>query len=163
MNSCSDVIVNVAANWADDIFPPAGQALCLIVLTFGPAVAVVLFRPFDTALVNGGVAAGWLIACGLLAPMGLLAMAMFDTIAGLNPVTVIRSIARVPGPYFVAALLFDIVLSAYVLLSFLAGLAHIPWFLSALVMGFVELYALAVAMRILGLLYRTEKDRLGWT
>ena len=150
------------SSWTDDILPPAGQFYALALLTFGPAIALRLWHPFDTDEANEGVALGWLAVCGLLAPMGLLAMAMFDTIGGLNPVVIIRSIARVPGPYFTAAFLFDLVLCAYALLSYLAALAGIPWFLAALVNGFVELYALAVGMRILGLLYRTEKDRLGW-
>ena len=149
-------------NWTDDILPPAFQFYAIAVLTFGPAIVLRLFHPFDTDEANWGIAAGWLVFCGLLAPMGLLAMAMFDTVAGLNPVVIVRSIARVPGPYFAAAFVFDLVLCAYILLSYLARQAGIPWFLASLVLGFVELYALTVGMRILGLLYRSEKDRLGW-
>jgi hypothetical protein len=149
-------------NWTDDILPPAAQFILVILLILGPPFVMERLHPFDSDSVNSAFALGWLLLSGILAPMGLLMIVMFDSIGALNPFTIVLAIARAPGPYFTAALLVDFVLSAYAVLSYLAHLAHLPWFLSALVMGFVELYALAVAMRILGLLYRTEKDRLGW-
>ena len=149
-------------NWTDDILPPVGQFIALALLTIGPAFVVMRIHPFETAAANYGVAAGWLLVGALLAPMGWLGMTMFGSLGALNPVTIVLSIARVPGPCLTATLLFDLVIAAYFTLSYLAGLAHLPLLLTAAVLGFSELYAIAVAMRILGLLYRTEKDRLGW-
>ena len=94
--------------------------------------------------------------------MGMLLLAMFDSIGALNPLPIIRSILRIPLPYLVAAGTFELVLFTYVVLDHLTHLMGLPSFVTSLVTGFLELYAFSVGMRILGLLYRTHKDRLGW-
>ena len=97
-----------------------------------------------------------------IAPMGMLTLAMFDTITALNPIGLVWSILRIPGPYFVAALAFEAVIAVNILKPFVvAVLIPIP-FVPALISGFLNLYLIMVGSRILGLLFYTQEDKLGW-
>jgi hypothetical protein len=164
------------SDWTTEILQPCGQMFALLVLTFGPAM-VLAFMRFQYSLSRygaAGTAPAWfdeygdmlayasMAAGALFAPMGMLMLAMFDSVAALNPIPIILSILRIPLPYLVAAGTFELVLAAYVTVDHLAHLMGVPSLLTSLVMGFMELYALSVGMRILGLLYRTHKERLGW-
>ncbi|HVV72421.1 MAG TPA: FHA domain-containing protein, partial [Verrucomicrobiae bacterium] len=148
-------------DWKDDILMPYLQLLALLALFFGPALIVAVWHPgTDTQSALGLLAA---LAFGaFLAPMGMLALAMFDTFAALNPVALMWSILRIPGPYFAAATSFLLALMLY---WFVAGalekLVGIPLF-AGLISAFLYLYLLAVGVRILGLLYRTRREDLAW-
>lgn len=149
------------SDWKDDILMPYLQLLALLVLFFGPAVIVAAWHPGTD--IQTGIAFLAALAFGaLLAPMGILALAMFDTITSLNPIALVWSILRVPGHYFVAAAIFELILLIY---WFVAGalemLIPIP-LVPGLISSFVYLYLVAVGMRVLGLLYRARKDDLGW-
>jgi len=164
------------SDWTTDILDPFKQMLALIVLWFGPAILIALvmlqyhlapFGSWGTLPVwldkYGGLIAMATLAVGaLFAPMGMLMLAMFDSIAALNPVPIIQSILRIPLAYLVAAAVFELVLVAYVAVDRFAYLLGAPLLLTGLVTGFLELYAFTTGMRILGLLYRTNKERLGW-
>jgi hypothetical protein len=148
-------------NWVDDILVPYFHLIALVALTFGPAWVIAVFLPATTpyywALVIATTVAG-----AFLAPMGMLALAMFDTVTALNPMTLIWSIQRIPWHYLVAAIAFESVIGAYVFCeAFVGKVVPIP-FLGSLVAGCLNLYLLAVAMRILGLLYWSKKEELGW-
>lgn len=99
-------------------------------------------------------------------PMALLAVAATDNFLALSPHVVLPSIVRVFIPYLVTFLL----LGALVAVRMAGGTAAamIPFQQVALklgatiVMGFVSLYLLTVEMRLLGLLFRSYRARLGW-
>ena len=94
--------------------------------------------------------------------MGMLALSMFDTFTALNPMALVWSILRIPGHYVVAAVAFGLVIGAYIFCdAFVGTILPVP-FVGSLVAGCLNLYLLAVAMRILGLLYWTKKAELGW-
>jgi len=147
-------------DWRDDILMPYLQLVGLVVLFFGPALVVAAWHPGTD--IQTGIAFLAALAFGaLLAPMGILALAMFDTISALNPVALVWSILRVPGHYLVAAVIFELILLIYWFVEgALEKLVPIP-LLSGLISSFVYLYLVAVDMRVLGLLYRTRKDDLG--
>jgi hypothetical protein len=150
-----------AGEWLEEIVQPCGEMVALVLLTFGPAMILRWWHPlgdkYAELLFIAAAAAG-----ALFAPMGMLMLAMFDSIAALNPVPIIQSILRIPKPYLLAAATFESVLCAYVAIDALARSTGLPPVLTGLVTGFVELYAMSVGMRILGLLYRTHQERLGW-
>lgn len=99
---------------------------------------------------------------GVLAPMGMLALAMFDSVGALNPIALIWSILRIPGPYLVAAATFEMVTVVYFIVGHWIGrLLPVP-FLSGLIGGFLNLYLITAGMRILGLLYIAKERELGW-
>ena len=149
------------SNFSEDILAPCLQGLALWLMTFGPAIALLFWHPFgdDYAAVVVLIAAAF---GALLAPMGMLALAMFDTIGALNPVALVWSVSRIPGPYFLGAAVFELVIGAYPLLGLLMRSLGLPSLLTGLILGFIELYVLTTGMRILGLLYRCYKERLAW-
>jgi len=152
------------SNWLEDLVQPFGQMIALLVLAFGPALILEIWKPFGTDYTGLAVLIA-LAAGALLAPMGMLALAVLDNVGALNPVALVLSIFRIPLPYFVATAVFETVLVLYAVFSHFAASLGIEWPLSdvaQLVLNAVELCALAIGMRVLGLLYRTHQDRLGW-
>jgi hypothetical protein len=149
------------SNWKDDMLVPYLQMGALVVFFFGPAFLISRWHPGteNTARVAYLAALGFGV---LFAPMGMLALAMFDTLTVLNPIALISCILRVPLHYLVAAAAFETVLLLY---WFAAGalqeLVPVP-FVPSLISGLLNLYVLSVAMRILGLLYATNQDKFGW-
>jgi pSer/pThr/pTyr-binding forkhead associated (FHA) protein len=95
------------------------------------------------------------------APMALLAVAMDDSLLGLNPLLVIPSILRVPWEYLVSCLLLAALLIALGALTLLADRLH-HRLASEMLAIFLTLYFAVVEMRLIGLLYYTRKDRIGW-
>src|SRR5205814_2432059 len=94
-------------------------------------------------------------------PMALLTVSLADSITGLNPLIIFSGISKVPGPYLIACAFFLIVVGLETLCEQLLGFAPI-FILPAVVGKFVSLYGLTVEMRILGLLYFTNKEKLSW-
>jgi hypothetical protein len=149
------------SDWKEDILVPYVQLIALVALSFGPALVIRLWHPGTETEAR----IAYFIALGFgafLAPMGILALAMFDTLAVLNPIALTWSILRVPLHYFAAAAAFEMVL----LLHWFAGgalqsLVPVP-FLPGLISSFLNLYFIAVGMRILGLFYVAKQGELGW-
>jgi hypothetical protein len=149
------------SDWKDDILVPYLHLAAFVLLFFGPAFAVLIWGPGTPTQTR----IAYFAALGfgaLFAPMGLLALAMFDTVAALNPIALAWSILRVPLHYLVAAAAFE---TAFLLYWFagraLATLIPVPY-LPDLISGFLNLYVISVGMRILGLLYANNQDELGW-
>lgn len=134
----------------DDTVRPFFRFVALVVLSFGPALAALIFGA------PGGVQAGLLVLGLIYAPMAFMGVSVFRTVAALDPRLVVPSILRIPGQYLVAALL---VLGLY-------AIAHViptEGNLVAITVGrFAALYLAVVETRILGLLYRANQDVLGW-
>ena len=114
--------------------------------------------PVGTILVSVGLA---LIGLSYL-PMALLAVAMADSIAGINPLFVIPSILKVPVEYLVACCIliavFIVQVVCNVVLDRIIPIPVVP----ALLSGFVSLYFLTAEMRLLGVMYYTNKEKLNW-
>ncbi len=148
-------------NLFEDMVLPYFHMLALVLLTFGPAILLGIFLPenleFRRTLVFAVGAAG-----ALLAPMAMLALSVFDSVSALNPLPLVMAIARIPLHYTLAALAFGMVLGAYAVCDEVLGAVLPLPLLPGILSGFLNLYLLAVSMRILGLLYRAKKDELGW-
>ena len=107
-------------------------------------------------------------------PMAFLAVAMLDSVGAANPLVVIPSILRVPGQYVVTVIMICIVFGVRILGDVFSGAAEGETYttrsMSVLfismgiqaVWSFVRIYLLTVTMRILGNLYLTQRDKLGW-
>jgi len=154
-------------DWMEDMLRPFAQMLVLGVVCFGPALVAEVWMPagLEERLGTAGVAGvvwGLRILGMLVFPMAMLGLAMADGLAGLNPVLLLGSILRIPGPYLVAAGLFEAVMFLYWKAP--DGLEKwLPVPVLSWIAGYLAgFYLLAVAARILGLLYRTQRDRLGW-
>jgi hypothetical protein len=135
----------------DDIILPLALLLLTLFLCLVPALA------WGVGVSNQQPdAIFWiLVGAGMLyLPMGLLAVALFHTLLALNPVLVIGSILKAPLSYGVAALAF-IAVYAISLFGQTVLAEAVPYAGPALA-GFVSLYLLIVAMRILGMFYHTN-------
>jgi hypothetical protein len=145
----------------DDIVAPSLQFLGTVAVCYLPAAAVLLFVARDNPWAGPARVAATLFGCGCF-PMAYLAVSMFDSVGALNPLLIFPSILRIPFQYLVTVLLLAGVLAIrWTGETFLERLLPIP-FLVRIVFGFVGLYLLTVEMRILGVLYLANKERLGW-
>ena len=148
----------LASPW-DDILRPFLLVAATVIVSFLPAVVYVIVseEPWEEAWRSALL----LVALGTFyLPMALMAVALYDSFAGLNPVRVILGIIKTMPMYLVAtALLAGVYVLAGVAERYLSGTIPI---LGPLAAGAVALYALMVEMHVLGLLYLTHRKRLGW-
>jgi len=173
----SNVEWPVPTDFLGEILAPAFQAAACLLLSFAPAIGLFVWAARDgsTALAIGGMVA---IGYGCLYfPMALLAVALFDSVAAVNPMLVIPSVGRVFLNYLVSCVLLAIVFGignllslAVTLLAFKLSLSSMSdigtqlfiGFASQLVRSLFSLYCFLVGARMLGLLYWTNSGKLGW-
>ena len=154
-------------DWWSDIVNPLLRWIALILVCLGPA-QYFLGQAAVEALGSGQWPTGTLLAgvgCGLAGlaylPMALLAVAMADSIGGVNPLVVIPSILKLPLQYATACFLLLIAMVLEVVTEQVLVKLPIP-VLPSLVAWCLFLYVLLVEMRVLGLLYYTNSEELGW-
>jgi hypothetical protein len=162
------------ANFWEDILLPCLQLLGLILICFGPAIGVAWYTISNEESSLGVALISTFVLGALYFPMAFLAVAMLDSVFAANPLQVVPSIFKVPREYVVTMILLacvfglrpmgDVILP----LLFPRGLSthSMPKLFAYLAAsGFwslFSLYLMTVGMRILGLLYFTKKDKLGW-
>lgn len=157
---------DVSEFW-DDIVVPFFQTLTLGVVCAGPAVGIAIWVGWD-AISSGTVETEYLILLGaavafgaIYYPMAFLAMAMFDSVSAINPLVVIPAMVRVPLEYltvlFLSVLIFVLRWLNVALMEMLSlGI------LSLAFTTFVGLYFLTVQGRLLGLMYFSKREKIGW-
>jgi hypothetical protein len=146
------------SEWHGDIVAPMFQFLLLTVLCFGPALAVYVWSEGDYPWLV------WLAALvgAIYFPMAFLGIAIFDSLAALNPKFVVGSILRVPREYTIAVAVFCGSIAIRQVLEFVLGkLLKIP-LAPTLIADLIMIYLLMVEARILGVLYFSEQHTLGW-
>jgi hypothetical protein len=117
---------------------------------------------------GGGAWLGWATTASIIIgavyfPMAFTAVAMFDSLAAVNPLLIIPSILKIPKEYALTIVLFVFILILrWLAVKVLPEFLGVPYILPAIISNFFGLYLLAVLMRILGLLCRKNKDELGW-
>jgi hypothetical protein len=138
----------------DDVVVPCLRCITIWLVCAGPGVAAMIFvSPMVGVIV---------LLLGLFCiPMAFLTVSLADSVAGLNPLLIFSSIGKVPGPYLIACVFFLVIIGLETFCESFFRLA--PIFIVPAVVGkFVSLYGLTVEMRILGLLYYTNKEKLAW-
>ncbi len=124
-------------------------AMCTV-----PAVVVWATGFHSTTL----LLAALLVGCAYF-PMGMLALAMTESVAALNPLIVVPSIFRVGRGYLLAiAALVGVMVVRLGVEKVLAGFPIV----SGLLLGAASLYFLVVQARVVGLLFRVYERDLGW-
>lgn len=143
----------ISAFW-DDLAVPFFQFLTIWLICLGPGIAVMLLvSPLS------GVP---LIFLGLFClPMTFLTVSMADSITGLNPFVIFSGIGKVPLPYLTICGIFLVIIALVHGVQMLLDTTQIP-ILPTVVSTFIGLYGVTVEMRLLGLLYYTNKARLAW-
>jgi hypothetical protein len=163
----------IMPDWPDftgygDVIRPFLQSLIIAVACFAPSLAAVIF--FHEQDWGRAVAITLFFLGAAYMPMALLAVAMFDTVEALNPVFIVPSMLVVFREYLVALAVLLGTLASNVIMNYLLelisprGMGERLALLAVLgvVSGFIGMYCLVVEMRVLGLLYRSNKDVLGW-
>lgn len=157
------------SNWWEDILQPLLLMVGTTLYCFAPALIYFLLylaycyyqgwipQP-DEPLCAGGVVSLAFLSL-LYYPMALLAVAMFTGKSGLNPRIVIPAIFRVLGPYLVVCAFLAIVVAGQILFRALLDRQSL---LAHFAAEFLFLCGLMICMRLLGVLYRTHKGKLGW-
>jgi hypothetical protein len=150
------------------VIRPFLQSLFIALACFAPSLAaVILFHEQDW---GRAVAITLFFLGAAYMPMALLAVAMFDTLEALNPVFIVPSMLVVLREYLVACGVLLGILAVNVLTNLVLdsispqGIGERLMMLAVLgvVSGFIGMYCLVVEMRVLGLLYRSNKTELGW-
>jgi hypothetical protein len=161
-------------NFLEDVLLPFFRLLGLIVVSFAPAVALLIFTLATASPMAAiGMLPAVLLGC-VYFPMAFLAVATLDSVGAVNPLVIIPSILKVPLEYIVtvvilaSVLIFTKVGDIVLTLAFPKGMLTqsvgelVAMFAVKFVWGFIGLYLLTVNTRILGLLYLTNKDKLNW-
>jgi DNA-directed RNA polymerase subunit RPC12/RpoP len=140
------------------------EAICQVggpaLLVFSPAIICRFALPggawHPLTLCLWGVGAAYF-------PMALLAIAMFDSVSGINPLIVVPAIVKTLPHYLLVLAVLASVWLIYEGTSVLVS--ALPWGLGLifyLPLQFYSCYALVVAGRLLGLLYQSNAEKLGW-
>jgi hypothetical protein len=138
----------------DDLTIPFFRFGVIWFLCLGPGIAVML-----TVSPMAGVP---LLVLGLFClPMTILTVCLADGIAGLNPIVIFSGIGKVPLPYLTICGIFLVIIALMHESQNLLDLTGIP-VLPTVISTFISLYGITVEMRLLGLLYFTNKSKLAW-
>jgi hypothetical protein len=161
-------------NWWYDAVEPYLRLICLLACCLAPAVLCRSFLGPDFKMLTQFL--GILGFCYF--SMALLAVSVCDSLAAMTPNVVIPSICRIPVEYAVYCLMFVVLtgvmtLSARWILESAVVATRNPFMRSPFAsdpygiyrlfaVEFVFLYFTVVEMRLLGLLYLTGREKLGW-
>ena len=153
-------------NYWDSVIRPAFLVVGTSAFCFAPVIIHTILSSYQGLTSNDLMMdpLWWILLLPALFyfPMGLLAVAMFNTAAALNPFLVIRSIFRVFPYYMVACGILGIVFVASSMADRIGNpLAAIP-IVGPVLLITLSLYFLTVEMRILGLIYLANREKLKW-
>jgi hypothetical protein len=154
------------SDYSSDIVVPFRQLVLTILFCFIPAIGLAIYAKFgnpegDTSWMGWGSLAS-IVLGAIYFPMAFMAVAMFDSVAAVNPLLIVPSIMKVLKEYVLVVLLLGIAMTVNGLSkNYLPNLIPIP-LVPTIIAGLLQLYLLIVVMRILGLLYREKQYELAW-
>lgn len=137
-------------------------------------IAFTLLKYFEVFEVSGSALVATMVLGCLYFPMAFLAVAMKDTALAANPLVVVPAIFKVPLGYLVTSVfvigIFALRQFGGAAASYAGSTGHVTRHMSTLFLTFgiravwslISVYLLTVSMRILGLLYVTNKQKFGW-
>jgi len=157
----------------DDLFGGFIRLAGTVVVSFGLSLGLLVAKFYDVDIPVSAIIICLLVGCFYF-PMAFLVVAMKDNVLACNPLVVVPSILRVPGQYIVTVFLFAAIFGVKEIGDAVSGQAGSlalrttdmkVMFLAfgmRLVWSLISIYLLTVMVRILGLLYLTQKEKLGW-
>jgi len=158
----------------DDVFGGALRLGVTVLVSFGVPITLSVLKFFDVFDVSGSTLIATMVLSCLYFPMAFLAVAMKDTALAANPLVVVPAICKVPLGYLVTT---SIVIGIFALRQFGDAAAAFAGstgyhtrdmsvmfesFALRVVWKLASVYLLIVSMRVLGLLYVTNKQKFGW-
>ncbi len=172
--TASDESEGLAFPEMDGLIGAALALLGTVLMSFWLTILLLILQYSGIEIPGAFIIASTILGC-LYFPMAFLAVAIKDTPLAGNPLVVFPSIMKIPAQYSVAAFVLLSVYGVRKLGGYISGEAgalafhthDINTVVLALglraVWAFVSFYLLTVSIRILGLLYNSTKDKLGWS
>lgn len=157
----------------DDLFGAFLRLAGTVVMSFGLPIGLLVAKFSDIEIPTSAIIVTMILGC-IYFPMAFLAVAIKDNVLASNPLVVLPSITRVLGQYLITVILFGAIFGVQQIGNIVSGAAGSVafsttslsvMFLSfgiSILWSFMKVYLLTVNTRILGLLYLTQKDKLGW-
>ena len=157
----------------DDLFSGFMRLAGTVVMSFGPTLGLLVAKYYEVEIPISAIIITILLGC-LYFPMAFLVVAMKDNVMACNPLVVVPSILRVPSQYIVTVIMFAAIFAFQQIGNFVSSMAGSTVFTTTsmsvmftalaikIVWSLVKVYLLTVNMRIMGLLYLTQKEKLGW-
>ena len=157
----------------DGLFGAFFTLLGTVIISFIVPFGLLIAKFFDVEIPTGAIVAS-IFASLLYFPMAFLAVAILDSPAAANPLVVVPSILKVPAQYLVTVVILCGVFGVRIMGGMAVAVASeatytttdmsvmFGGFAAGALWSFISIYLLTVAMRILGLLYLTQRDKLGW-
>ncbi len=145
------------SDWWDDIISPMFEMILVTLTSYLPLVAYIVYG-VSTRDLSPVAALALLIIGTLYEPMALISMSIHRSARALNPVLLTPAILKVPKDYLIAC---SVLFLIFVLKWLFRYYVQIP-LLGPFIDNFIMLYLLVVEMRILGLIYYTNRTKLGW-
>jgi hypothetical protein len=162
------------SNFVEDVLLPFCRLALLVLCCFAPAIALGIWAAISHQPgARLATIAGFLFGC-VYFPMAFLAVAILDSIAGANPLVVAVSIIKVPLEYLLTLLLLATAIAFRIGSQFIMAHAFpegmttqsigklLGMLGSMALTSFTTLYLVIVTIHVLGLIFVTRKDRLGW-
>jgi hypothetical protein len=157
----------------DDLFGSFFRLAGTVVMSFGLTLGLLIAKYYEVEIPVSAIIITLILGCFYF-PMAFLAVAIKDNVMASNPLVVVPSILRVPGQYIVTVILFISIFGIRQLGDMISGVAGNVAFSTTsmsvmfvsfgirIIWSFISVYLLTVSMRIMGLLYLTQKEKLGW-
>lgn len=157
----------------DDLFGGFVRLVGTVIMSFGLALGLMAAILGGVEIPVSAIILAMILGC-LYFPMAFLAVAMKDNVLACNPLVIVPSILRVPGQYAVAVVIFiaifgikeigDLVSAGFGSVTFTTTDISVLLmsFGVRIIWSFISIYLLVVNIRIMGLLYLTQKEKLGW-
>ncbi len=156
----------------DDLIGTTAQILGSLLVVFVPFLycAIRLVAEMSVGDGTGTELLTWLaltFVLGLVGlvyyPMSFLVIAMFGTVTAITPTIVLPAVIRTRWHYLLVLVLLLSLYIGHFALGMFSG--SLPWWAEAVMFlptQAVVLYLLIVSARLLGLLYLSNRGRLGW-
>ena len=157
----------------DELFGAFFRLAGTVLMCFWLPIGLVIARLCDVDVPPSAILITSTVCC-LYFPMAFLAVAMKDNAMSSNPLIVIPAIMKVPLQYLVTSFLFAAIFGisqlGNILMTGVKSEAFTTKSTGVLVgsfaimaaWNFASVYLLTINMRILGLLYLTNKQKFGW-
>ncbi len=154
----------------DDVFGGFLRLAGTVVMSFCLTLGLMVARLSGVDISVSAIMISMFIGC-LYFPMAFLVVAMKDNVMACNPLVVVPSILRVPGQYLITVILLISIFGVQEIGSLISSAAGSVAFtttsMSVMFMSFgiklvwslIKVYLLTVNMRILGLLFLTQKEK----
>ena len=134
------------SDYSSEVTTPFFHFLGMVLFCFAPAIFLTIYAADS----EGGAWLGWATVAAIIIgavyfPMAFTAVAMFDSLAAVNPLLVIPSILKIPKKYALTIALFGaILILRWLAVKILPELLGVPYILPAIISNFFGLYLLAV-------------------